>query len=270
MLFSLGDLSLLDRPAVAIVGTRNATSYGLRATATLARAAGEAGVTVVSGMARGVDAMAHEVALGTAGGTIAVLGTGVDVPYPRENAALHARVAARGLVLSEMLPGAPPHAGSFPRRNRLVAALADVTLVVEAGVRSGALITATIADSLGHLVGAVPGPIDSAASRGSNQLLRDGKHVVAAAEDVIALINLTPRGRAVSLRRSPDALALPEGDEGVVLAVVRDGPRLPDELIAATGLSPSRLAAAVGALGEQGLAGQDASGWIRVLAGAGE
>lgn len=263
VLFVQGNRRLFEQPAVALVGTRKATSYGLRTTTLLASAAGNAGVTVVSGLARGIDARAHEVALTTPGSTIAVMGTGADVAYPRENTGLHSRIASEGLVISEMLPGAPPHAGSFPRRNRLVAALADVTVVVEAGVRSGALITANIADALGRVVGAVPGPIDVTAAQGSNQLLRDGRHVIAEADDVLALIHLTPRGRLVTRRAETGAVVPASADEAATLSALRDAPRLADDLLSITGLNPSRLAAALGSLTDQGLVEQDVTGWLR-------
>lgn len=265
VLFALGNLSHLQGAAVALVGTRGATPYGVRIATRLATAAASAGVTVVSGMARGIDTVVHEAALAGGGGTIAVLGTGVDVAYPRENARLHERLAEQGLVLSEMLPGAPAHPGSFPRRNRIVAALADVCVVVEAGERSGALITAGAANAIGRVVGAVPGPVDVAASAGANALLRDGRQVVTGPDDLLGLVHLTPRGRQVPPVRArlgqgpvPDLGA----DEAMVLAAVREAPRLADELVTATGLAPARLAAALGTLDTRGLATIDAAGWV--------
>ena len=189
-LFALGTLGALRRPCVAIVGTRSATSYGERVTRQLASALADAGATVVSGLARGIDAAAHRAALEAGGSTVAVLGTGVDVAYPAAHHALHAEVARRGLLLSEELPGARPTAGSFPKRNRIIAGLARATIVVEAGVRSGALITANAALDLGRSVAAVPGPIDAPQSAGSNELLRDGAIVINGVADALTLLGL--------------------------------------------------------------------------------
>src|SRR5437588_2544776 len=190
-LYAIGRSSALSKPRVAIVGTRNCTGYGERATRTLTRALVRAGVTVVSGMARGIDAAAHRTAIEEGGNTVAVLGTGVDVPYPVGHRALHRTIAEKGLVLSENAPGMKAYQGAFPRRNRIIAALAPVTIVIEAGFRSGALNTASQALALNHTVAAVPGPIDSEQSRGSNQLLRDGATVIAAPEDALALLGLS-------------------------------------------------------------------------------
>jgi len=189
--FALGDASALTRPRVAIVGTRNSTAYGERVTRTLTRALVRGGVSIVSGMARGIDAAAHRTALEEGGNTVAVLGTGVDVPYPVGHRVLHQTIADQGLVLSENPPGAKAYKGAFPRRNRIIAALAPVTIVVEAGFRSGALNTAGQALELGRTVAAVPGPIDSDQSRGANQLLRDGAVLIAAPEDALTLLGIS-------------------------------------------------------------------------------
>lgn len=273
VLFTLGRADLLARAAVAIVGTRAATPYGVRVTRMFAAGASSAGVAVVSGLARGVDAHAHDAALNGAGGTVAVLGTGVDVPYPGENESLYRRVESAGLLVSEALPGTRAHPGSFPRRNRIIAALADVTLVIEAGVRSGALITAGIAAALGRLVAAVPGPVDAPASTGANLLLRDGAQVATSVADLLGLVHLTARGRASTGHASDPASAARGGESGLsdaesrVLALVRDAPRLPDELIAASGLGPAALAAVLATLGVMGLADVDAGGVVRPTAG---
>jgi DNA processing protein len=189
-LFALGARATLDAPTVAVVGTRALTAYGARITRELAGALARAGACVISGLARGVDAAAHVAALDAGGRTAAVLGTGIDVPYPAAHAALHARIVERGLVLSEHAPGERASPGSFPRRNRLIAALSQVTIVVEAGHRSGALITAAHALELGRTVAAVPGPIDSSQSAGTNELLRDGAVVIATVADALALLGL--------------------------------------------------------------------------------
>jgi DNA processing protein len=173
-LFALGRLSLLGVPAVAIVGSRNHSPYGGTVCRAIATAAATAGVTVVSGMARGLDAIAHQAALDAGGGTIGVLGNGLGIIYPAANRALYERVTSEGLLLTEHPPGERPHAGSFPRRNRMISGLARVTVVVEAAIGSGALITADAALEQGREAMAVPGPIISALSAGTNRLVRDG------------------------------------------------------------------------------------------------
>lgn len=197
-LFVLGDPRRLAEPCVSVVGTRDCSPYAERVTRDLAGALAAAGATVVSGMARGVDAAAHRAALASSSGrTAAVLGTGVDVAYPAAHRSLHAEIARTGVVLSEELPGTRATPGSFPRRNRIIAALSRVTIVVEAGFRSGALITAMHALELGRTVAAVPGPIDSPRSAGSNELLRDGAVVIASIEDALVLAG-TYRAKAVA------------------------------------------------------------------------
>ena len=174
VLFALGCLALLGHPALAIVGSRDHTPYGQTVTRSLAGLAARAGIVVVSGMARGLDAVAHAAALDAGGGTIGVLGNGLGVVYPAANRPLYERVGRDGLLLTEFPPGERPHAGSFPRRNRLISGLATATAVVEAAVGSGALITAGTALDQGRDVLAVPGPITSPVSVGSNRLIRDG------------------------------------------------------------------------------------------------
>jgi len=190
-LFTLGDPAWLTRPMVAIVGTRDATGYGERIAARLAQELAEAGVTVVSGLARGIDSAAHRGALARTGGTVAVVAGGVDLPTPPRHRELHAAIVARGLVLSEQPCGATPRAGAFPRRNRLIAALGAATVVVEAGIRSGARLTASLANDLGRPLGAVPGSIESPVSEGANALLRDGATPITGVADILALAGLT-------------------------------------------------------------------------------
>jgi DNA processing protein len=271
VVFAHGHLALLDRPAVALVGSRSATAYGLRAVASLVPPVARHGVAIISGLARGIDAASHQAALNAAGGTIAVLGTGVDVPYPQEHAHLYERIEAAGLLLSEALPGARAHPGSFPARNRLIAALADVVVVVEAGERSGALITAQAAAGIGRLVGAVPGPIDLPSSVGTNGLLRDGAQVITGAADIIGLLALTGRGRAAAIgpqavtEASPPrfaAEALSDAERRVV-QVLDHGPRHTDELVGASGLSPRETAAAIASLTLVGVVDVDLAGLAR-------
>jgi DNA processing protein len=191
-LFMLGDSSLLGAPMVGIVGTRDPTQYGLRVATLLSRALSSGGACVVSGMARGIDAAAHRAALDQPGKTVAVLGTGIDVPYPVSHTNLHRAISEKGLVLSESGPGERAHQGAFPKRNRIIAALCPVTIVVEAGHRSGALNTAKQALELGRTVASVPGPIDSPQSEGTNQLIRDGASVIATVDDALILAGFVP------------------------------------------------------------------------------
>jgi DNA protecting protein DprA len=165
-LYALGDATHMSRgPRVAVVGTRQYTPLGERTTRRVVAALRDANAVVVSGLARGIDTVAHAAALAEGLPTVAVLGTGVDVPYPAGNAALHARIASEGCVAAEAPPGATATRGAFPRRNRIVAALADLVVVVEAGAQSGALITAGIAADLGRPVAAAPGSVEARARR---------------------------------------------------------------------------------------------------------
>jgi DNA processing protein len=255
-LYTIGRSSALSIPRVAIVGTRNSTAYGERITRTLTRALVRGGVSIVSGMARGIDAAAHRTALEEGGNTVAVLGTGVDVPYPVGHRQLHRTIAEHGLVLSENPPGTKAAQGAFPKRNRIIAALAPVTIVVEAGFRSGALNTASQAIELGRVVAAVPGPIDSDQSRGSNQLLRDGAVVIAAPEDALTLLG-------VSLPRvAPPPPLLPESEQKVWDAIA-EGFVETDSLPASTGLTMAECLAAITSLEIIGLVECSLAGEIR-------
>jgi len=255
-LYTIGRSSALATPRVAIVGTRNSTAYGERITRTLTRALVRGGVSIVSGMARGIDAAAHRTALEQGGNTVAVLGTGVDVPYPVGHRLLHRTIAEHGLVVSEKPPGTKAVQGAFPKRNRIIAALAPVTIVVEAGFRSGALNTASQAMELGRVVAAVPGPIDSDQSRGSNQLLRDGAVLIAAPEDALALLG-------VSLPRvAPPPPLLPESEQKVWDAIA-EGFVETDSLPASTGLTMAECLAAITSLEIIGLVECSLAGEIR-------
>ena len=182
-----GHPSLLDRPAVAIVGARNASAAACRFARTLARALGEAGIAIVSGLARGIDSAAHDGSLET--GTIAVVAGGVDIVYPPENEARQRAIGERGLIVSEQPPGVEPRSRHFPSRNRIIAGLAHGTVVVEAAPRSGSLITARFAAEAGREVMAVPGsPLDPRA-QGCNQLIREGATLIQSADDVLEAIS---------------------------------------------------------------------------------
>lgn len=229
-LYFLGQRELLAAPRglVAIIGTRRSTSYGERVADRLGEAFSAAGVPVVSGMARGIDAAAHRGALRARGRTIAVLGTGVDVAYPAGHLDLHRAIATSGLVIAEQEPGSRAHQGSFPLRNRIIAALARVVIVVEAPHKSGAMNTVEQALGLGRTVAAVPGPIDSPQSAGTNWLLGTGSQVIATVEDALGLLGV----HASALPPLEDL----EPIEADVLAAVPSGGAYLDEVSEATRL----------------------------------
>lgn len=244
-----GETVLFTRPALAIVGARNASANGRRFASDLARSLGEEGFAVVSGLARGIDAAAHLGALDT--GTIAVLAGGIDHIYPLENADLFAEVAARGCLVSEMPFGFAPQARHFPRRNRLVSGLAHGVAVVEAALRSGSLITARFALEQGREVFAVPGsPLDPRA-RGCNRLIRDGAILTESAADVIDVLapQLERRIKRLAEPSAPIAMPMaqdsPDGVHGHLLSLLGPAPVGLDELIRQSGLTAPVVAAAL-------------------------
>jgi DNA processing protein len=244
-----GTLEPGDALAIAIVGARRATAYGLEVAARLAADLAARGVTIVSGLARGIDTASHRAALEAGGRTIAVLGSGADVVYPPENAALAARIAARGALLSQFPAGTPPLPHHFPLRNRTLAGLALGVIVVEAGERSGALITAGFAGDLGREVFAVPGRITSEASRGAHRLLRDGATLVTGWADVVQEL---PAPWRAAVREAVAPLAAgpaPGTDEARILAALAvDAPQEIDAVIVHAALPPARVAALLIAL----------------------
>jgi DNA processing protein len=254
-LWSSGDWSVLRAPVVSIVGTRRATSYGLRMTREIAGALARAGACVVSGMALGIDAAAHRAALDANAPTVAVLGTGADVPYPRAHTALHREIIQRGLVISESIPGSHARLGSFPQRNRIIAALAQLVIVVEAPERSGALNTATHATELGRDVAVVPGPIDSPQSVGSNNLMRVGAHTLTSVRDALILAGLD-----APVKLEPE---LRGQDEPKIWRSLEPGPATLDDLCARTALPVARCLSAVSALEIRGVVECAVTGEIR-------
>lgn len=273
VLFAEGELSRWRRPAVAIVGSRNPTVQGAENAQAFARALSESGVVVVSGLARGVDAAAHEGALlpiesgdmPGAAGTIAVLGTGMNEVYPKGHKPLARRVARNGLVLSEFTLHTPPLRANFPRRNRIVAALSRGTLVVEAAVQSGSLITARLANEMGREVLAIPGSIHSPQAKGCHALIKQGAKLVETAQDVLEelrlgdALSMTPalaaqahdgpnparHGRAEGFD-APASLLSPADDEhgeDPVLRAMGHDPVGQDALSARTGMGPAELGA---------------------------
>lgn len=190
MLWCLGNTDLLNTPTVAIIGARNASSLGMRMAKRLAADLGDAGLTVVSGLARGIDATAHEASLGT--GTIAVYAGGLARPYPAKNIDLAEQITTQGLCLSEQRPDMEPRARHFPARNRIISGLVQAVVVVEAASKSGSLLTARMALDQGRDVLAVPGHPFDARAAGANILIRDGASLVRGAEDVLEVLNTLP------------------------------------------------------------------------------
>ncbi|WP_315852001.1 DNA-processing protein DprA [Tautonia rosea] len=253
LLYVRGTLLPTDSLAIALVGARKATPYGMRIAERLAGSLARVGLTVVSGLARGIDAAAHRGALRAGGRTIGVLGNGLGSIYPPEHAELAAEVAASGAVVSEQPMEQKPLAGLFPQRNRLIAGLCLGVVVVEAAPRSGSLSSAHHAMEQNREVFAVPGPIDSITSRGCHALIRDGARLVETVDDILE--ELGPLARAVSVSQEPEApevrhpaeLSLTD-HERAVLGHLDDLPRGIDELIVRTGLAPSQVMATMAIL----------------------
>lgn len=248
-------VGLHELPRVTIVGTRRASAYGLAAADRIAASFARAGVAVLSGLALGIDGRVHRAALEGDGLTVGVLGCGVDVVYPRRHHDLFARVADAGALFSEYPPGTPPAPWAFPERNRLLAALGDAVIVVEAPERSGALITAERALELGREVFGVPGPILGGTSDGCNRLIHDGANVCLDADSVVEdFLRLTRmerrerRARPGPFWRNGTAAPDPDPARRSVLQALTGGPLYVDEVARATGLSPTDASAALSLL----------------------
>jgi len=254
VLFVRGSLTDQDTLAVALVGTRRATAYGIAVAERLAAELACAGVTVVSGLARGVDTAAHKAAVDAAGRTLAVLGNGLDQVYPSSNRQLAQRITAAGALVSEFPPGTPPDAINFPRRNRIIAGLSRVTVIIEAGDRSGALITADFALEQGRDVLAVPGSILSPTCTGSNELLKQGATPVTGVEDILNALGLLTETTAGMARAVPTRI-LGEQESFVWEALGAD-PRHVDELARSLGRGAGEVSATLAMLELNGMARQ--------------
>jgi len=244
VLYCKGKPLISDKPAIAIVGSRLSSEYGRRTAAKIAYDLAKAGVTVVSGMARGIDTMAHKGALEVEGGyTIAVLGCGVDYIYPAENATLYHAIFKHGTIISEYPPGTAPTPGNFPARNRIVSGLSYGTVVIEAGLKSGALITVDCALEQGREVYALPGNINSPYSIGTNKLLKEGAKMVTSAKDILedlrSSFNLRPESSNVTMP-SQSAPVL-DFFETLVYNALQDEEKGLEELIQITKLPPGQL-----------------------------
>jgi DNA processing protein len=252
---------LREEPAVAVVGTRRASPYGTEVAYAIGRGLGASGVPVVSGLALGIDGTAHRGCLDGGGVPVAVVAGGPDVVYPRRHRGLHERVCGSGLVLSELPPGTEPYRWSFPARNRIMAGLARLTLVVEAADPSGSLITADFAKDLGRCVGAVPGRVTSHVAQGTNSLLKEGAAAITGTDDVLDELF------GVGVRRAPRARAAPSVPEDPLLRAVLDAAdscSSVEAIARATSRSAAQTRAALGRLEADGyLVRRDLGGWER-------
>ncbi|MBI4506753.1 MAG: DNA-protecting protein DprA [Chloroflexi bacterium] len=255
VLYVRGDLQPADEWAVAVVGTRRASVYGRDVTARIVGELAASGVTVVSGLARGIDSHAHRAALDAGGRTLAVLGSGIDVLYPPENARLAEAIVGSGALLSELPPGTQPEAHHFPLRNRVISGLVLAVLVVEAPEGSGALITADSALDQGRDVFAVPGNITQRSSAGTNRLIQDGAKLVTCARDVLEELRLGSLPQQLEMRA-----LLPENPvEQRLVALLREQPAHLDELVRASGLPTAEVSSAMAML--------ELKGFVRALGG---
>lgn len=250
LLYVQGTIEPVDNLAIAVVGSRHATHYGKRQAESLGRALGMAGITVVSGLARGIDAAAHRGALKAGGRTIAVLGSGLLNLYPAEHQDLAAQISAQGAVITECHPQQAPKSGSFPKRNRIISGLCLGTVVVEAAQRSGALISARLAMEQNREVFAVPGPVSSRMSRGCHQLIRDGAKLVESVEDILEELGPLSIPTELPSRetiRHPAELKLSE-QETQILQAIQMEPTSLDDVVNRSGLPVQRVLSTVSVL----------------------
>jgi len=297
LLFAVGDVDLLWQPQVAVVGSRNPSQHGLLQAQELAAALSHAGLVITSGLADGIDAAAHHAALRASGKTIAVMGTGVDRIYPACNRDLGREIAASGLLLSEFALGTEPRAGHFPARNRIISGLALATVVVEAGLRSGSLITARLASEQGREVMAMPGSVRNSGSRGCHALIRDGARLVENASQVLEDLaplagqlaaSLQPTGRSSVAERDDkpgteqaesaaglDSISLEpdiakDEDYRLLWQTLGHDPMSIDELVGHTGLTPESISSMLLLLELHDKVSTEAAGWVRVPVAAQE
>lgn len=238
VLYVRGNINTLQLPMFAVVGSRKATYYGLGVAEKIARELVAAGLCIVSGMARGIDTAGHRGALSAGGPTVAVLGCGVDVVYPRENKKIMSEIIHNGAVLSEFPPGTEPIAGNFPRRNRVISGLSRGVLVIEAAERSGSLITADFALEQGRDVFAVPGQVTNPINRGAHRLIKQGARLVEDVADILEDLGLSPVGK-----EGPGKENLPHltNGEKKVYNIISDTPVSSDHIIAKTGISAAEV-----------------------------
>jgi len=249
VIYVKGDLLAQDDWAAAIVGTRRVTAYGRQVAAELGRFLAQHGVTVVSGLARGVDSLAHSAAVAAGGRTIAVLGSGVDQIYPPENRGLAEKIIQQGAVISDYPPGTPPESANFPPRNRIISGLSQATVVVEAGEESGALITSTFAADQGRDVFALPGSIYAPQSKGTNRLIQQGARPLLDFNEILEALNMSRAPQQQSLR-----LAIPANEvEADLLAALGSEPVHIDEIGQQSGLPMNKVSAALAMMELKGM-----------------
>ncbi len=237
VLYIKGELKLEDNLALAVVGTRRVTAYGREVTEILVRDLASSGLTIVSGLARGVDALAHKAALDSGCRTIAVLGCGVDIVYPAQNVTLAKEIIKNGAIISEYPPGTQPIPGHFPARNRIISGLSLGTLVTEADEKSGSLITASLALEQNREVFAVPGPIYSQLSKGPSGLIKQGAKLVTSAADILEELNIEQKKNSAKVKQIiPDNL-----DEEMIIKLLINEPKHIDELLRESKFSSNKL-----------------------------
>jgi DNA processing protein len=226
VVYCKGEITDADEWAVAIVGTRNVTTYGRQVTDEISRILVRSGVTIVSGLAKGIDAIAHQVAVDEGGRTIAVLGSGVDRIYPPENSRIAEKITRQGAIISDYAPGTPPEAVNFPPRNRIISALAKAVIVIEADETSGALITATFAVEQGKELFAIPGNIHSRQSRGTNRLIQNGARLLMDGNEVLELLNL----RQINNHRTARSVLPENPTETLLFSILDNQPKHIDQI----------------------------------------
>jgi len=241
VLYLKGKFEETDNLAVAIVGTRHLTGYGRQVTLELSSFLARNGITVISGLARGIDSIAHDAAIASGGRTIAVLGCGVDIVYPPEHRALSQRIQEHGAIISDYYPGTQPEGINFPPRNRIISGLSTASVIIEAGEKSGALITAEFAANQGREVFAVPGPIYSPRSKGTNRLIRDGALPLTDFNELLAVLDLS---QVKEYRYAKKVIQKDEIEE-LLSNVIKNEPLHIDEIKNATGLSMEKVSAAL-------------------------
>jgi DNA processing protein len=249
VLYVKGDLIEEDIWSVAVVGTRRFSAYGQQVTERMTQSLASQGITIISGLARGIDGFAHQQALEAGGRTLAVLGSGLDQIYPPEHRGLADRISKQGGVISDYPLGTPPDGSNFPPRNRIISALSKAVLVIEAGQKSGALITANYAAEQGREVFAVPGKITAPLSKGTNNLIRLGAHPLLGPEDVLDFLNMKLVARQQVVRRSLPS----DHKEAVLYNVVGDEPLHVDELSILTELPIEEVTATLAVMELKGM-----------------
>jgi DNA processing protein len=244
-----GNLIEEDIWSVAVVGTRRYSFYGRQVTELLTRTLAEHGITIISGLARGIDGIAHAQSLDVGGRTLAILGSGLDQIYPPEHKGLAERIMSQGAVLSDYPPGTPPDGSNFPPRNRIISALAKAVVVIEAGQKSGALITANYAVEQGKEVFAVPGKITAPLSKGPNRLIKLGAHPLLEAQDVLDFLNMSLVARQQIIQRSLPS----DPKEALLFGAVGDEPLHVDELSRTTELPIEEVTATLAVMELKGM-----------------